>query len=163
LDNPDGAAQPFFAMAPAGPLIYPLVAVATAATVIASQALISGVFSMTRQAIQLGYFPRLTVRHTSDEAEGQIYLPFMNWGLAVPCIALVLIFRESSQLAAAFGLAVSGTMLITSLVYFTVVRHAWGWSRARAGVILAFFLAFDIPFVVANTLKFLDGGYLPFL
>jgi KUP system potassium uptake protein len=162
LGNPEGASQPFFAMAPAGPIIYPLVIIATLATVIASQALISGVFSMTHQAIQLGYFPRLTVRHTSHEAEGQIYLPLMNWGLAVACIALVLIFRESSKLAAAFGLAVSGTMLITSLVYYTVVRHAWGWSRARAGVILVFFLAFDIPFVVANALKFLDGGYLPF-
>jgi KUP system potassium uptake protein len=163
LDNPAGAAQPFFAMAPAGPIIYPLVAIATAATVIASQALISGIFSMTHQAIQLGYFPRLTVRHTSHEAEGQIYLPLMNWGLAVACIALVLIFRESSRLAAAFGLAVSGTMLITSLVYYTVVRHAWGWSRAKAGLILGLFLAFDIPFVVANALKFFDGGYLPFL
>jgi KUP system potassium uptake protein len=163
LDHPEGAAQPFFAMAPAGALIYPLVGIATAATVIASQALISGVFSMTHQAIQLGYFPRLTVRHTSDEAEGQIYLPLMNWGLAVACVALVLIFRESSRLAAAFGLAVSGTMLITSLVYYTVVRHAWGWSRGRAGLILGFFLAFDIPFVVANAIKFLDGGYLPFL
>src|SRR5262249_41172695 len=135
---------------------------ATVATVIASQALISGVFSMTHQAIRLGYFPRLTVLHTSGEAEGQIYLPLMNWGLAVACIALVLIFRESSRLAAAFGLAVSGTMLITSFVYYTVVRHAWGWSFAKAAGILAFFLCFDIPFVVANALKFFDGGYLPF-
>ncbi len=162
LEHPEAAAQPFYAMVGDGPLIYPFVGIATAATVIASQALISGVFSMTHQAIRLGYFPRLTVLHTSGEAEGQIYLPLMNWGLAVACIALVLIFRESSRLAAAFGLAVSGTMLITSLVYYTVVRHAWGWPRAKAAAILAFFLCFDIPFVVANTLKFLDGGYLPF-
>jgi KUP system potassium uptake protein len=162
LDHPEAAGQPFFAMVGGGPLIYPLVGIATAATVIASQALISGVFSMTHQAIRLGYFPRLTVLHTSGEAEGQIYLPLMNWGLAIACIALVLIFRESSRLAAAFGLAVSGTMLITSLVYYTVVRHAWGWSFAKSAAILGFFLCFDIPFVIANALKFLDGGYLPF-
>ena len=162
LDNPQASAQPFFALIGNGPLIYPMVGLATAATVIASQALISGVFSMTHQAIRLGYFPRLTVLHTSDEAEGQIYLPLVNWGLALACIALVLVFRESGRLAAAFGLAVSGTMLITSLVYFTVVRHAWGWSRWKAGLVLALFLAADIPFVVANALKFLDGGYLPF-
>jgi KUP system potassium uptake protein len=163
LDHPEAAETAFYAMVGSGPLIYPVIAIATLATVIASQALISGVFSMTRQAIQLGYFPRLTVRHTSHEAEGQIYLPLMNWGLAAACVALVLLFRESSRLAAAYGLAVSGTMLITSLVYFTVIRNAWGWSPLRAGLILAFFLAFDVPFVVANALKFLDGGYLPFL
>jgi KUP system potassium uptake protein len=163
LDAPSGAAQPLYAMVPAGPWIYPMVALAAAATVIASQALISGVFSLTQQAIQLGYFPRVTVRHTSHEAEGQIYLPLMNWGLAVSCIALVLIFRESSRLAAAFGLAVSGTMLITSIVYFQVTRCAWKWPLWKAGVILLVFLAIDIPFFLANTLKFFDGGYLPFL
>jgi KUP system potassium uptake protein len=161
LADKAAAAQPFYAMVPQV-MIYPMVILAAAATVIASQALISGVFSLTHQAIRLGYFPRLTVLHTSHEAEGQIYLPLINWGLAASCIALVLVFRESSKLAAAFGLAVSGTMLITSLTYHTVVRHTWGWPAARANLILAFFLSFDIPFVVANAMKFLDGGYLPF-
>jgi KUP system potassium uptake protein len=118
---------------------------------------------MTHQAIRLGYFPRLTVLHTSGAAEGQIYLPLMNWGLAIACMALVLIFRESGRLAAAFGLAVSGTMLLTSLIFYMVVRHSWGWSRLKAGGILFAFLAVDVPFVVANSLKFFDGGYLPFL
>jgi KUP system potassium uptake protein len=162
LSDPAGAAQPFYALIPKGPWIYPAVALASAATVIASQALISGVFSLTHQAMRLGYFPRLSVKHTSGEAEGQIYVPLLNWGLAGACIALVLIFRESSRLAAAFGLAVSGTMAITSIVYYVVTRHAWGWSRARALAVLVLFLSFDIPFLLANCLKFFDGGYLPF-
>ncbi len=161
LGNPGGASQPFYAMVPLW-AIYPMVAIAAAATVIASQALISGVFSLTHQAIRLGYFPRLTVRHTSGEAEGQIYLPLMNWFLAVACIALVLIFRESNKLAAAFGLAVSGTMLITSIVYFVVTFRTWKWPLWKSLGVLLLFLSFDIPFFLANTLKFLDGGYLPF-
>jgi KUP system potassium uptake protein len=155
------ATDPFYAMVPHA-LLYPMVVLAAAATVIASQALISGVFSLTHQAIQLGYFPRLTILHTSGEAEGQIYVPLVNWGLAVACLLLVVIFRESAKLAAAFGLAVSGTMLITSLTYHTVIRHAWGWPRWRAALIVGFFLMFDIPFVGANTLKFWAGGYIPF-
>src|SRR5262249_4258279 len=134
----------------------------SAATVIASQALISGVFSLTHQAMRLGYFPRLSVKHTSGEAEGQIYVPLLNWGLAVACIALVLVFKESSRLAAAFGLAVSGTMAIPAVSSYGAPRHAWGWSPARAGLVLAVFLSFDVPFVLANGLKFFDGGYLPF-
>jgi KUP system potassium uptake protein len=163
LDNPKGVAQPFYALIPRGPWIFPAVILASAATVIASQALISGVFSLTHQAMRLGYFPRLLVKHTSGEAEGQIYVPLLNWGLAVACIALVLIFRESSKLAAAFGLAVSGTMAITSIVYYVVTRHTWGWSRAKALAVLVLFLSFDIPFLLANALKFFDGGYIPFL
>jgi KUP system potassium uptake protein len=163
LDNPAGAAQPFYALIPRGPWIYPAVVLASAATVIASQALISGVFSLTHQAMRLGYFPRLLVKHTSGEAEGQIYLPLINWGLAVACIALVLIFRESSKLAAAFGLAVSGTMAITSIVYYVVTRETWGWPKSRALAVLLLFLSFDIPFLLANCLKFMDGGYIPFL
>lgn len=162
LGNPEGVAQPFYAMLPKGPWIYPAVVLASLATVIASQALISGVFSLTHQAIRLGYFPRVRVTHTSGESEGQVYLPFLNWGLAFACIALVLIFRESSRLAAAFGLAVSGTMAITSIVFYLVTRHTWGWSRAKAGAVLVLFLSFDIPFLLANCLKFFDGGYLPF-
>ncbi len=162
LRHPELASQPFYSMVPSV-LIYPMVGLAAAATVIASQALISGVFSLTHQAMVLGYFPRVRVLHTSGDAEGQIYVPLMNWGLAVACIALVLVFKESSKLASAFGLAVSGTMLITSFVFYAVTRHVWGWSRLQAGLLLAFFLCFDITFVVANSLKFFDGGYLPFV
>jgi KUP system potassium uptake protein len=162
LDHPESATRPFYALVGNGALIYPLVGIATAATVIASQALISGVFSMTHQAIRLGYFPRLTVRHTSGDTEGQIYLPLMNWGLALACVVLVLVFQRSNRLAAAYGLAVSGTMLITSLIFVTVVRRAWHWSPIKTGLILMLFLAVDVPFLVANGLKFLDGGYLPF-
>jgi KUP system potassium uptake protein len=156
------AARPFYAMCPRGLLLYPLVALAALATVIASQALISGVFSLTYQAIHLGFFPRLTVRHTSGDAKGQIYLPLMNWGLAGACIALVVIFRESGRLAAAFGLAVSGTMAITSVIYYFVLRHTWRWPLWKAAFVVGLFLSFDIPFLVANTFKFLDGGYVPF-
>ncbi|HVY31912.1 MAG TPA: KUP/HAK/KT family potassium transporter [Polyangiaceae bacterium] len=156
------AARPFYATCPQGVWLYPFVAIAALATIIASQALISGVFSLTYQAVQLGFFPRVTVRHTSSDAKGQIYLPLMNWGLAGACIALVLLFRESGKLAAAFGLAVSGTMAITSVVYFYVARHTWRWPLWKAAGVVALFLSFDVPFLLANTLKFFDGGYLPF-
>jgi KUP system potassium uptake protein len=162
LGDPVHASQPFYSMVPPM-LLYPMVGLASLATIIASQALISGVFSLTHQAIRLGYFPRLTVRHTSGEAEGQIYLPLINWGLAVACIALVLAFRESNRLAAAFGLAVSGTMLITSIIYFVVTRDTWKWPLWKSGGLLLLFLSFDLPFLLANGLKFFDGGYLPFL
>ncbi len=161
LRHPEASAQPFFGMVPQGPWVYALVALAAPATVIASQALISGVFSLTQQAIQLGYFPRVEVRHTSGEAEGQIYVPAVNWLLAVACILLVLVFQHSSRLAAAFGLAVSGTMGITSVIFFVVSRYAWGWSPLKSGALLAGFLALDLPFFAANLLKFFDGGYLP--
>jgi KUP system potassium uptake protein len=163
LSDPSAASRPFYALIPRGPWIYPVVILASAATVIASQALISGVFSITHQAIRLGYFPRVTVRHTSGQAEGQTYVPLLNWSLALACVALVVIFRQSSGLAAAYGLAVSGTMAITSIVYFVVVRNAWGWSRPRSLGVLLLFLSFDIPFVLANGLKFFDGGYFPCL
>ncbi len=163
IDHPEAAARPFFSLVPAGPWIYPLVALAAAATVIASQALISGVFSLTHQAIRLGYFPRVEVRHTSGHAEGQIYVPLLNWGLAICCIALVLVFQESTRLAAAYGLAVSGTMVITSVVYAIVARCTFHWSRVRVGLVVAFFLSFDLPLFAANSLKFFEGGYLPFL
>ena len=155
------ADNPFFAMVPKGPLTYALVALAAAATVIASQALISGAFSLTHQAVQLGFLPRVTVKHTSHETEGQIYIPEVNWGLAIACIALVLTFRESSKLAAAYGIAVTGTMGITSIVYFVVVRNTWGWSLAKSLPLLVLFLAFDLPFFGANLLKFFEGGYVP--
>lgn len=168
LSEPDAtaraalAARPFYSMCPSGAWLYPFIGIAALATIIASQALISGVFSLTYQAIQLGFFPRLTVRHTSDEAEGQIYLPLMNWGLAIACVVLVLVFQQSSKLAAAFGLAVSGTMAITSVAYFVVARYTWKWPLWKAGGLTALFLAFDLPFLIANGFKFIDGGYLPF-
>lgn len=163
LVDPSTVVRPFYAMMPQGPWIYAAVALASTATVIASQALISGAFSLTHQAIRLGYFPRLRIMHTSVESEGQIYVPMLNRGLAISCIALVLLFQKSSALAAAYGLAVSGTMAITSIVFYVVTREQWGWSRLRAGALLILFLAVDIPFLVANALKFFAGGYLPFL
>lgn len=163
LQHPERAVadNPFFAMVPKGPLTYALVALAAAATVIASQALISGAFSLTHQAVQLGFLPRVTVKHTSPTTEGQIYVPEVNWGLAVACIALVLAFRESGNLAAAYGIAVTGTMGITSIVYFVVVRRTWGWSLAKSLPLLLLFLAFDLTFFGANLLKFFEGGYVP--
>ncbi len=155
------AENPFYALVPAGGLIYPLVVLATLATVIASQALISGAFSLTQQAVQLGYLPRVTVRHTSTESEGQIYVPEVNWFLAIGCITLVLFFRESSNLAAAYGIAVTGTMGITSLAYYRVTRERWGWSAAAAVSLLVFFLVQDLAFFASNALKFFQGGFVP--
>ena len=150
-------------MVPAGPATYLLVILSSAATVIASQALISGAFSLTRQAMLLGYLPRVTIKHTAYHTEGQIYIPEVNWLLAIGCIMLVLTFRESVKLAAAYGIAVTGTMAITSILYYIVVRYSWGWNKWKAGAILALFLAFDIPFLLANLFKFFEGGYVPML
>ncbi len=163
LANPAAASNPFYALVPAGPATYALVALSAAATVIASQALISGAFSLSHQAVQLGFLPRVTVQHTSHETEGQIYVPEVNWALATACIALVLMFRESSRLAAAYGIAVTGTMGITSVVYYVVVRRTWGWSVAKALPLVVVFLALDLAFFGANLLKFFDGGYVPVL
>lgn len=163
LRDPRALANPFFAMVPAGAATYVLVALAAMATTIASQALISGVFSLTHQAVQLGYLPRVTVNHTSRDAEGQIYVPLLNWGLLVACIGLVIGFKESARLASAYGIAVSGTMAITSIIFFEVTRRTWGWPLAKAAPLLVLFLAFDIPFFAANLTKFLDGGYIPII
>jgi KUP system potassium uptake protein len=135
----------------------------TLATIIASQALISGVFSLTHQAVQLGLFPRVDIEHTSAESEGQIYVPQINWGLAIACCVLVLVFEESSKLAAAYGIAVSGTMAITSVAFYLVVRRTWKWPAAVAIPLLVVFLGFDIPLFGANLTKFLEGGYVPIL
>ena len=146
LRDPDGRGEPLLSrMVPAGLSTYLLVLLSSAATVIASQALISGAFSLTRQAMLLGYLPRVTIKHTAYHTEGQIYIPEVNNLLAVGCIALVLTFRESVRLAAAYGIAVTGTMAITSILYYIVVRHSWGWSKWKAGALLALFLSFDIP------------------
>ena len=163
LRDASALVNPFFAMVPKGAATYVLVGLAAMATTIASQALISGVFSLTHQAVQLGYFPRVTVNHTSREAEGQIYVPLLNWGLMVACIGLVIGFKESARLASAYGIAVSGTMGITSVIFFEVTRRTWKWPMAKALPLLVLFLSFDIPFFVANLTKFLDGGYIPII
>lgn len=161
LGGHPATAHLFFEMVPPGIATYALVALATCATVIASQALISGAFSLTHQAVQLGLFPRVDVEHTSAEAEGQIYVPVMNTALAVACLALVIGFRSANRLASAYGIAVTGTMVITSIVYFEVARRTWHWPRWKALPLLLVFLSFDIPFFVANVVKFRDGGYIP--
>lgn len=155
------AQNPFYALSPSPAFVYPMVALATAATIIASQALISGAFSLTRQAAQLGYLPRVTIKHTSSETEGQIYIPFVNWALAIGCVGLVLAFKASSNLAAAYGIAVTGTMAITSVAFFVVARERWQWSTLKAGALVAAFLVVDLAFLGANALKFLDGGFVP--
>jgi KUP system potassium uptake protein len=163
LSHPEAAENPFYALVPDGPAMYALIGLATMATVVASQALISGVFSLTDQAVHLGLFPRVTVRHTSATTEGQIYLPEINWFLAVACVALVLGFRSSSGLAAAYGIAVCGTMAITSIMFVVVARERWSWSWPKRYALLALFLVFDLGFLAANLLKFAHGGYVPVL
>ncbi|MBS2036087.1 KUP/HAK/KT family potassium transporter [bacterium] len=163
LQDPSLASAPFFSMVSSPHARIALVLLATAATIIASQALISAVFSLTHQAIRMGYFPRVSVRHTSSEVEGQIYLASMNWCLAAACVLLVLVLRESTRLAAAYGLAVSGTMAITSVILFQVTRHNWKWPAWKCWSLLLLFLSFDLPFLGATCLKFLEGGWIPLL
>ncbi|MBV9482923.1 MAG: KUP/HAK/KT family potassium transporter, partial [Acidobacteria bacterium] len=163
LSHPKAIENPFFAQVPAGPATIGLVLLSSAATVIASQALISGAFSLTRQAMVLGYFPNVTVHHTSEQAEGQIYIPEVNALLAIGCVLLVLTFRESVKLAAAYGIAVTGTMTITSVLFYFVTHYVWKWPGWKSVVVLLFFLSFDIPFLGANVFKFLEGGYVPVL
>ncbi|MEY4939432.1 MAG: hypothetical protein RIQ93_1167, partial [Verrucomicrobiota bacterium] len=153
--------NPFLAMAPEGPLRYALLALSVVAAIIASQALISGAYSLVRQAIQLGYFPRLAVRHTNPDQRGQIYLPLVNIALAIGSILTVLEFRSSTALAAAYGIAVTGTMIVTTIALFVVMRRAWRWPAWRAIAICALFLIVDVTFFSANLHKFADGGWLP--
>ncbi|MGE5468722.1 MAG: potassium transporter Kup [Ignavibacteria bacterium] len=160
LSNPEAIDNPFYRLIPEWGL-YPLVGLATAATVIASQAVISGAFSMTQQAIQLGYLPRMEVQHTSASEIGQIYLPAINWMLLVSVIALVLGFKTSTNLAAAYGIAVSGMMIITTLMAFIVARKLWGWSLAASAAVTAGFLVMDVGFLSANAIKIEDGGWFP--
>ena len=162
LRTPDAAEHPFFRLAPGWALV-PLVVLATMATVIASQAVISGAFSVTLQAIQLGFLPRLRVRHTSAHEIGQIYVPAVNWALLAACVLLVLSFRSSGALAAAYGIAVTGTMTITSTIFGVVARERWKWPLWRIVPLVALFLAFELNFLGANLLKLLDGGWLPLL
>ena len=160
MRQPDAIENPFFRMVPAWGL-FPMVLLATAATVIASQALISGVFSLTMQAVQFGFLPRLKVQHTSDLQIGQIYVPFVNWSLMLACIGLVAGFGSSSNLAAAYGVAVTATMLITTLLFFYLARYAWGWSVVRAGLLCGLFLGIEVGFLGGNLLKIAHGGWFP--
>ncbi len=160
LREPLAIKNPFFLMAPSWAL-YPLVILATLSTVIASQALITGVFSITMQGVQLGYIPRVMIVHTSVKEFGQIYVQSMNRFLMVSCILLVITFKTSSELAAAYGLAVTTTMVITTILFYFVAREKWNWSRLTAGSICAFFLLIDCAFFGANLLKFLEGGWFP--
>jgi KUP system potassium uptake protein len=160
MANPDAIDNPFYRLAP-GWALLPLVFLATAATVIASQALISGAYSLTMQAVQLGFLPRVDIDHTSPREVGQVYVASINWVLMFACIGLVLAFRSSSNLAAAYGLAVTSTMVITTLVLYRVARERWGWSRLRAGWIMAVFLAVDLAFFSANVVKIPAGGWFP--
>ncbi len=161
IANPTDTTNPFFALAPDGPIRVGLVVLSILAAIIASQALISGTFSLTRQAIQLGYFPRLKIMHTSAEHEGQIYIPLINFFLAAGCIAVVIGFGSSTRLAAAYGIAVTGTMAVTTFAFYLVARRVSKWSLPKALGLCGLFLAFDLVFLVANLHKFTDGGWLP--
>lgn len=161
LSHPDAVTNPFLELAPEGPLRMALLALSIAAAIIASQALISGAFSLVRQAVQLGYFPRLTVLHTSHQHRGQIYLPLVNVFLALGAILTVYGFKSVSNLAAAYGIAVTGTMIVTTFALFVVMRRAWRWPTWRAAAVCVLFLAVDTAFFAANLHKFADGGWLP--
>jgi KUP system potassium uptake protein len=150
----------FYALAP-GYWLYPMVVLATFAAIIASQAMISGAYSLTRSAVQLGYFPRVQIIHTSGEHEGQIYIPEVNWILMVACVALVFAFRTSGNLAAAYGIAVTGTMAMSSVLFYGVARGVWGWGRARALALAGAFLFVDLAFFGATLTKLFEGGWVP--
>jgi KUP system potassium uptake protein len=162
LDHPAAATNPFFLLAPDWARL-PLVALATVATIIASQAVISGAFSVTHQAIQLGFLPRLRTEHTSETARGQIYIPAVNWGLLAMVIVLVLGFRESGKLASAYGIAVTGTMLITSVMLGVMMVYVWKWNRVIAIGATALFLLVDGAYFASNITKIPDGGWFPLL
>jgi KUP system potassium uptake protein len=160
LRTPEANVNPFFLMAPSWAL-YPLVALATAATCIASQAVISGAFSLTRQAVLLGYSPRMEIDHTSEREIGQIYIPLVNWILMISCIALVLGFRTSSNLAAAYGISVTGTMVVTAILLWVVMVQRWHWRISVATLIVLPFFLIDIAFFSANAVKIAHGGWFP--
>lgn len=160
LQNPETVKNPFYLLAPEW-MLYPLIVLATLAAVIASQAVITGAFSVSRQALQLGYLPRMHVEHTSESQQGQVYMPRVNWGLMLAVMALVIGFGSSGNLAAAYGIAVTGDMVITTLLAGIVFHHMWGWSKLRTGLLVALFLTIDIAFFSANILKIPDGGWVP--
>jgi KUP system potassium uptake protein len=160
ISDPQATANPFYLLAPSWAL-YPLVTLATMTTVIASQALISGAFSMTGQAVQLGYLPRIKIFHTSSREAGQIYIPLINWLLFIGTISLVLLFKTSTSLAAAYGIAVSTTMVITTALVFFAARTRWRWNIFSIVLVLGVSLIIDLSFLAANALKFFQGGWLP--
>ena len=162
LSNPDAVKNPFYLMAPDWALL-PLVVLATAATVIASQALITGAFSVTKQVIQLGYLPRLNIQHTSVRDTGQIYIPFVNWGLFAAIVLAVVMFRSSTNLAAAYGIAVTTDMLITTILTFFVIRHGWKYPLWLCIAATALFFVVDVTFWASNLLKLLQGGWFPLM
>jgi KUP system potassium uptake protein len=160
LRDPTAQENPFFHMVP-GWMLWPLIALATAAAVIASQALISGAFSLTMQSVQMGYTPFINIRHTSHEEHGQVYIPQINTLLAVGCIALVLAFRNSNAIASAYGIAVTLTMIATTLLLYYAARRVWKWSALRAAAVCAPFLGIEFAFLAANSTKIVEGGWVP--
>ena len=162
LHDPAAIKNPFYLLAPPW-MLYPLIVLATLSAVIASQAVISGAYSVSRQALQLGFLPRMRILHTSANQEGQIYMPRVNWILMICVMLLVVGFGSSGDLAAAYGIAVTGDMVITTLLASVVFRTVWGWSRLRTGLLVALFLVIDLAFFGANVLKIPDGGWVPLL
>ena len=162
LRNPAAIENPFYLLAPRA-LLIPLIIVAAMAAIVASQALISGAFSLTQQAVQLGYMPRVTIVHTSRKEAGQIYIPEVNKALAVGTLLLVLAFREAQALAATYGVAVTGTMAITTILFYVITRHRWHWPAWKAIGFMVFFLAIDLVFFASNLLKVRHGGWVPLL
>jgi KUP system potassium uptake protein len=160
LTRPEAAVNPFFELVPRW-FLYPMIAIATLAAITASQALISGCFSLTRQAVQLGYSPRVTIKHTSTHEQGQIYVPEVNWALMVACLGCVVVFQSSANLAAAYGIAVTGTMAITTFLFGHVARYRWGWPIWRVAASMTLFLIVDLSFFAANLAKVTQGGWFP--
>jgi KUP system potassium uptake protein len=160
LAHPEMAGDAFYGLTPSG-FLYPMVALSTAATIIASQAIISGAFSQTRQAIQLGFLPRFHIVHTSSMAQGQIYIPEVNITMMITCLALTVMFKESGNLAEAYGIAVTATMFIATILFYYVAVRCWHWPRPKALALSGFFLASDVAFLGANMGKFFSGGWLP--
>lgn len=162
LHTAEALKSPFYFLAPEWAL-YPLIVLATIATVIASQAVITGAFSVSRQALQMGFIPRMFIQHTSENTQGQIYMPRVNWGLMLATMLLVISFGSSDNLAAAYGIAVTGDMIITSLLAAIVFHKVWQWSKLRTGLLVMLFLIVDLTFFSANILKVPDGGWIPLL
>ena len=160
LENPEAKVNPFYLLAPRW-MLYPLIALATSAAVIASQALISGAYSLTMQAIQLGYCPRMEIDHTSSQQKGQIYMPRVNWMLMIGCLALVIGFRTSSNLAAAYGVAVTLTMLITNFLFYFAARRLWRWGVFKTLAMCSVFFVLELAFAAANLVKIPHGGWVP--
>ncbi len=160
LAHPEMNVNPFYKIVPEF-LLYPMIGLSTVATIIASQALISGAYSLTQQAVQLGLCPRVRIVHTSSEMQGQIYIPFVNYTLMIACIGVVIGFKQSDALAGAYGIAVTGTMIITSILYLLVLTHYQKWPLWKVIPLIGLFLAFDIAYITGNTFKIVDGGWFP--